>query len=138
VGCHRPEYATVLRWWTQGTRERAVLVEGYVRGAEAALSHGGESDPARLAVARARQSLEAVSTAGSVHNITLSHTLLQEALAAAGEAYEAVGRRAPASPQLGRAPRQGICAYCHYGLQEPGFSDTMDDAFHREVLGSGS
>ena len=40
----------------------------------------------------------------------------------------------PAPPALGRSPRQGLCSYCHYRTDEPGLSESMSDAFHREVM----
>lgn len=135
VQCHREEYATVLRWWNQGVAERLTLVEGYVRGAEGAVAGRPETDPAREAAARARALVALVRDGGGQHNLPLAHRIFEDALAGASEAYRAAGRGVPPAPELGRAPRQGICSFCHYRLREPGFSETMDDAFHREVLG---
>lgn len=135
AGCHRPEYATVLRWWTQGLAERGRIVERYLQGAEGAVAHRGADDPARQAVARGRARLALVRGGGGQHNLPLAHRLFEEALSDGAEAYRSAGLGVPAPPGLGRAPRQGICAFCHYRMEEPGFSTTMDDAFHREVLG---
>lgn len=134
VQCHRPEYATVLRWWNQGIRERLTLVDRYLAGAETAVRGRGADDPGVRATARARSQLELVRTSGGQHNLPLAHRIFEDALAGAETAYREAGAGVPPAPQLGRAPRQGICAYCHYRIQEPGMSDAMDDAFHREVL----
>ncbi len=135
VQCHRPEYATILRWWNDGIAERTRMVDGYLAGAEAAVRGRGPDDGAVQAVASARATLDLVRSSGGQHNLPLTHRMFEAAVAGAQEGYRLVGRNAPPAPQLGRAPRQGICAYCHYRLPEPGFSERMDDAFHREVLG---
>jgi hypothetical protein len=75
-----------------------------------------------------------VRRSGGQHNLPLTHRIFEDAVAGAATAYREAGGDVPPPPQLGRAPRQGICAYCHYRIQEPGMSDAMDDAFHREVL----
>lgn len=137
VQCHRAEYATVLRWWNQGIDERVRLVDRYLAGAEGAVAGRGADDPARQATTRARMQLNLIREAGGQHNLPLAHRIFENAVADASEAYRLAGRGAPPAPQLGRAPRQGICAFCHYRLDEPGFSPTMNDAFHREVLGGG-
>lgn len=135
VQCHRSEYATILRWWNDGIAQRTRMVDRYLNGAEAAVQGRDSTDEAVRAVARARVTLDLLSTSGGQHNLPLTHRMFQDAVSGAEEAYRLVGRNAPAAPQLGRAPRQGICAYCHYTLPEPGFSEQMNDAFHREVLG---
>lgn len=134
VGCHRPEYATVLRWWRSGLRERATRVEFYVAGAEEAVRGRGDEDPAVQVAAAARRTLTLVATGGGEHNLTLAHSLFEDALAFAGDAYRGVGRTAPAAPALGRAPVQGMCTYCHYRLEGLELTEEMDDAFHREVM----
>jgi hypothetical protein len=135
VACHRPEYAIVFRWWTQGIEERTRLVERYVAGAESAVAGRAEADQAVKSFARARQLLTVIRTAGGQHNLPLTHRIFEDALAASADAYRLSGRGVPTPPQLGRAPRQGLCAYCHYRLREPGLTEGMDDAFHREVMG---
>jgi hypothetical protein len=135
VQCHRQEYATVLRWWNDGIAERARRVDRYLIGAEAAVQGRASDDEAVLAVARARATLDLLRSSGGQHNLPLTHRMFEDAVAGAREGYLLGGRDAPLAPQLGRAPRQGLCAYCHYTLPEPGFSERMDDAFHREVLG---
>jgi hypothetical protein len=136
VQCHRPEYATVLRWWNQGIDERSRLVDRYLSGAENALRGRGDGDPGVQATTRARSQLDLVRNSGGQHNLPLTHRIFEEAVAGAQVGYREAGLGIPLAPQLGRAPRQGICAYCHYRMQEPGMSDQMDDAFHREVLGN--
>jgi len=135
VGCHRPEFAKILTWWQEGVDQRTRSVRSYLAGAEAAVEGRGSRDPAVQAVDAARASLDLIRQAGGVHNIPLTHRLFQDALAEAAKAYRDVGRAAPTPPSLGRTPRRGLCAFCHYRLPEPGFSQSMPDAFHREVLG---
>lgn len=134
VQCHRSEYTRVLDWWNQGIDERIRLVDRYLSGAEGAVAGRAVEDPAAQAAARARRMLETIRTSGGQHNLPLAHRTFEDALAGAREAYRLAGLGAPPAPDLGRAPRQGICAFCHYRLGGPGFSETMDDAFHREVL----
>jgi hypothetical protein len=135
VQCHRTEYATVLAWWDQGIRDRTRLVDRYLTGAEAGLGGQAPDHPARQAASRARTLLDLVATSGGPHNLPLTHRIFEDAVAGASESYRLSGRGVPPAPDLGRAPRQGVCAFCHYRLSEPGFATTMNDAFHREVLG---
>ncbi len=137
VQCHRSEYAKVLAWWNQGLEERIRLVDRYLTGAENAVAGRPTDDPAARAAARARRLLETIRSAGGQHNLPLAHRTFEDAVAGAREAYRLAGAGLPPAPDLGRAPRQGICAFCHYQLGGPGFSETMDDAFHREVLKAG-
>jgi hypothetical protein len=136
VACHRPEYATVLRWWNEGVAERMRLVDRYLAGADRAVAGRGDSDPARLATQQARRLLDLVADAGGQHNLPLTHRIFENAIASASEAYRLAGRGTPPVPALGRPPRQGLCAYCHYRIAEPGLTERMDDAFHREVVGT--
>ncbi len=135
VGCHRPEFATVLRWWREGVSQRMTMVRRYLAGADSAIEGRPDTDPAVRAIADARSRLRLIEQGGGTHNIPLTHRLFQDALADATQAYRDVGRAPPSPPSLGRAPRRGICAFCHYRLPEPGFSRNMPDAFHRQVLG---
>jgi hypothetical protein len=134
VQCHRSEYAKVLDWWNQGLEERMRLVDRYLAGAEGAVARLPGDDPASQAARRARRMLETVRAAGGQHNLPLAHRTFEDAVAGALQAYRLAGAAAPAAPSLGRAPVQGVCAFCHYRLTELGFSTRMDDAFHREVL----
>lgn len=136
VQCHRSEYATVLRWWNEGIAQRTRLVDRYLAGAESAVSGRLDDDPGKQAAARGRALLELIRRGGGQHNLPLTHRVFEDVVAQASEAYRLAGQGVPPVPQLGRAPRQGICAFCHYRINEPGFSETMDDAFHREVLGA--
>jgi hypothetical protein len=135
VQCHRPEYATILRWWNDGIAERTRMVDRYLTAAETAVRGRDPEDGAVQAIARARATLDLLRSSGGQHNLPLTHRMFQDAVAGAEEGYRLMSRAVPPAPQLGRAPRQGICAYCHYRLPEPGFTERMDDAFHREVLG---
>ncbi len=134
VGCHRPEFSRILRWWKEGVAQRMSMVSAYLAGADSAVQGRGAKDPAVQAIAEARDRLDLIKRAGGAHNIPLAHRLFQDALADATRAYRDVGRQPPTPPSLGRTPRRGICAFCHYRLPEPGFSQSMPDAFHREVL----
>ncbi len=133
--CHRSEYATVLTWWRQGLAERTRVVDRYLAGAERAVAGRPATDPAVQAVARARSTMALLATGGGEHNIPLAQRMFRNALNQATEAYRLAGRVAPVVPSMGRAPRPGLCTYCHYRLQEPVMSDRMDDAFHRAVVG---
>jgi hypothetical protein len=113
------------------------IVERYVAQAEQAFASRDEDDPSAQAAAAARGTLSLVAEGGGEHNITLAHRLFEESLASAQEAYRRAGQTAPTPPRLGRLPRPGICSYCHYGLEQIGFTEAMDDAFHREVLRGG-
>ncbi len=135
VACHSPEYAAVFRWWDQGIDERVRLVERYVADGASAVAGRPETDEAVDSIARARQLLGLIQRAGGEHNLPLTHRIFEDAVGAVAEAYRLVGQAVPPQPQLGRAPRQGLCTYCHYRLREPGLSEDMDDAFHREVVG---
>ena len=129
VDCHRPEYGEVLDWWREGVGDRSRMVEGYLSRAESALG------PGAAGLAEARGLLELVREGTGAHNLPLTHRLFRAALARAAEAYEVAGRRPPRPPGLGRAPREGLCTYCHYRVNEPGLTEEMDDAFHRAVMG---
>jgi len=134
VQCHRSEYARVLIWWNEGLAERIRLVDRYLSGAEGVVAGLPDDDPASRTAARARRMLETIRTAGGQHNLPLAHRTFEDVVAAARGVYRTAGGGVPSSPGLGRAPRQGTCAFCHYRTTGPGFSQRMDDAFHREVL----
>jgi len=136
IQCHRSEYATVLSWWNQGLGDRIRLVDRYLAGAEATVAGRPADDEAVQAVARARKLLTIIREGGGQHNLPLAHRVFEDALAGAAQAYRLARGSAPPAPDLGRTPKQGICVFCHYRLGEPAFSETMDDAFHREVLGA--
>lgn len=132
-GCHRSEYATVLRWWNRGTEERTRLVDDYLRSVEARLP----ADPppgAVEAMGDAEALLALVRDAGAQHNLPLAHRLFEASVERAGEAARAAGQAAPRAPDLGRLPRMGLCTYCHYRLDDPWQFGDMPGDFHREVL----
>jgi hypothetical protein len=132
VSCHRTEYATVLRWWTQGDRARVEATSRFVDAGVRALSGGGDSLNAELEEARRLVAL--VRDGGGVHNLPLSHRLLQEATDRVSAAYLARGVAMPAAPELGRQPRMGLCSYCHYRSDDPWLFQEMSGEFHEEVL----
>lgn len=136
TGCHRPEYATVLRWWNEGTAQRIRLADSFVGRTEGALAGAG-SDSVTALLAEARDLVAMVRRGHGAHNLLLSHGVLARSLEQAGEAWEAAGRTAPPAPDLGRAPRMGACSYCHYRTdQQPLRALTAaEERFHREVLG---
>ena len=134
TGCHRAEYATVLRWWNEGTRQRVGRVEGYVRVASAALSGAPADDPAAQLLGEAGELLATVRDGGGQHNLQLAHRALARALERTVGAYRAAGRSVPAPPDLGREPREGLCSYCHFRLDDPWQLGEMSGAFHREVM----
>jgi len=135
VDCHRSEYATVLKWWTQGLNERTSIVDRYIAAARRATAGRGADDPAVHAVDQARATLTLLSAGRGEHNIPLAQRMFESALAQAAEAYRLAGEKPPLVPSMGRAPRPGLCTYCHYRLQEPVMSEKMNDAFHRAVVG---
>lgn len=135
VDCHRSEYATVEKWWRQGVDERTRLVERYVAAAQTAVAGRGAEDPAVQAVTQARANLELLKLGRGEHNIPLAQRMFESTLSQAAGAYRLAGLRAPTEPAMGRAPRPGLCTYCHYRLQEPVMSEQMNDAFHRAVVG---
>jgi hypothetical protein len=134
VSCHRPEYGTVLAWWKEGVDERLRLTRRYVRGAVRRVEPATRSDSVAGLLTSAEDLLTQVEEGGGVHNLLLSHRMLEAALRRASSAYEAAGRRPPEPPRLGPEPRRGLCGYCHYRLEEIEFSSAMDPEFHRRAL----
>jgi len=133
--CHRSEYATILDWWEEGVRERVALVDRYLAESDRATATLPQDAPGRAAVVRAEALVDLVRRAGGAHNLALTHRMLEDALREASEGERLAGGVPAETPSLGRAPRQGLCSYCHYRLDGPGLSERMDDAFHREVMG---
>ena len=146
VGCHRPEYATVLRWWQEGARDRLALVGRYLARAERNLTAGegatasaaraaGEHPEVADSLAEAGTLLDLVARGKVQHNLPLAHHLFERVVTLVGVAYRASGGAPPPAPELGPRPRMGFCVYCHYRLDEPGLARDMNDTFHREVMG---
>lgn len=133
VGCHRPEYAQIVRWWMAGSRARSDVVERYVRGAAADLGTTAPDTAVRL-LAVARQDLAIVRAAGGQHNLELSHAVFRESVSRARAAYALSGRVAPLPPALGPTPRVGMCSYCHYSTDEMWDFKRMPADFHRQVM----
>jgi hypothetical protein len=136
VGCHSPEYATVLTWWERGSAERVATASRYVAASVAAAA-GAASDSARIHAAAADSLVRFVRAGGPAHNLPLSHRALEVALERAAASWAAAGRAAPPRPNLGRTPQMGLCTYCHYTWQEPRVQGDMPDAFHRRVMQRG-
>ena len=136
VGCHPSQYATVLRWWEAGTTQRVADVSRYLAGARAA-ARDAPADSARAHAAAADSLLRFVQLGGPAHNLPLSHRALELALDRAAAAWRAAGRSAPVRPDLGTAPRMGLCSYCHYDWRQTRFQLDMPDAFHRRVMQRG-
>lgn len=133
VACHRTEYASVERWWRDGTRDRQRLADAYLDAAERRFGSGAGPD-ARGELDAATRMLAAVREAGAVHNLPLSHRLLDEATERVARAYTIEGRGVPRTPDFGREPRMGLCSYCHYRTNDPWVFQEMSGPFHRDVL----
>jgi hypothetical protein len=135
VSCHRTEYATVLRWWTEGDRSRVEATSRFVEAGVRALSGGSSpTDSLSAELEEARRLVALVREGRGVHNLPLSHRLLQEATDRVAAAYQARGLGVPATPALGRQPRMGLCSYCHYRSDDPWLFQEMSGEFHDEVL----
>ncbi len=132
VGCHRPEYATVLRWWRQGSSDRLGRTDQFVSTARRRL--GNASDTVAGELAAATRMVDLVRDGGAVHNLPLAHELLTEATQRVSEAYRLAGVDTPAPPNLGPQPRMGLCSYCHYRPNDPWLYEEMSGSFHRDVL----
>ncbi len=135
VGCHRPEYATVLSWWIEGSTARQRHVGDYLDAARRALAGSGAPDTVRVMLNDASRLLQAIVDGGGHHNLLLSHRSYQKAVRLAEEAYSLAGRAAPPPPSLGRTPQMGQCSYCHYRDDEPWSYREMEGPFHEKVVG---
>lgn len=135
-GCHRPEYATVLRWWREGSEQRRGLSETYVGRAEGALADEA-TDSVRTLLEGARGLVDLASRGGGEHNISLAHRAFVGGVERAAAAYVAAGRSAPSPPDLGRLPRMGLCSYCHFRVDQANLRapSAAEERFHREVIG---
>lgn len=131
TGCHRREFARVLDWWKQGSRDRIRIVDATLSRARETLTGNA---PASTLLDSAALLLELVEAGHPVHNLPLSHQLLIQASDQVHQAYLDAGRSPPAPPDLGREPRMGLCSYCHYRLNDPWLFEEMSGPFHREVL----
>ena len=133
VACHRSEYATVNRWWREGSADRLRRITAYVQTARGRLGEG--SVPAVGAALDEADGLVTLVREGrAVHNLPFAHRLLGEAADRVGQAYAAAGRAIPAAPDLGRDPDPGVCSYCHYRANDPWVFGDMSGAFHRDVM----
>ncbi len=131
VGCHRTEYGEVLDWWVEGSSTRVASVRRVVdRGVQRL--EGNLAAAPRLDSAVA--ALTAVEEGDPVHNLPLSHDLLQRAQDQLAKAYRDGGGTPPAMTDLGSPPRMGLCTYCHYRTLDEWDFQEMSGEFHREAL----
>jgi hypothetical protein len=128
LSCHRAEFGEVLEWWNEGLADRMAAVE---TAASRARRAGGAGASARLDSAQATLAL--LESGNGVHNITLSHRLLEEASGQVARALAQGGQAVPASLEMGRTPRQGTCSFCHYRVNDPWSFGEMTGEFHAEV-----
>lgn len=136
VQCHRAEYATVLSWWQNGASQRLRLAAAYRNEAQVALADNPAPDSVAALLQAGAELIALVERGGASHNLELAHELFEEAVGLTGLAYGVAGRVSPPAPDLGRAPRMGLCTYCHY---DPG--QVLDPAripadFHRSLMAS--
>jgi hypothetical protein len=124
VACHLPEYRTVLEWWNEGGDQRTARARRWVEAARA----NGVVDPQVVAAALTR--IAFVEEGGLVHGPRLADRLLREAVALV--VRDAGG--APAEPDLGTPPREGMCSFCHLDPDARWSLDEMPDDFHRDAL----
>lgn len=113
VACHGPDYRPVLDWWLRGLQQRLHAASAYVAAGRRELG-GGASDSAQALLASAAEMLALVREAGGQHNLELADRIFRESVLRVEAAYRADGRRAPATPALGRPPHTGLCTGCHY------------------------
>lgn len=132
VECHRSEYATVNRWWREGSTDRLRRTTAYVQAARSRLDGAGPEVGAALDEAEGFVAL--VQEGRAVHNLPFAHQLLTEAADRVEAAYGAAGRPVPTAPELGRDPDPGVCSYCHYRSNDPWVFGEMSGPFHRDVM----
>ena len=131
AGCHESEYATVLDWWLEGSRDRLASASAYLEAANRALA-GVEAADRDLELAAGMVGL--VARAGGQHNLELSDRLLRQSVERVQSAYRSAGRAPPPRPDMGRVPHSGLCSYCHYSPSEPWDFEAMSERFHETVL----
>lgn len=130
TACHPEEYGRVLTWWRNGVALRVRSARAFAAGV--GRMTGPVSSPE---LARATALLDFVERGRGVHNLALTHRLVQRAVGLTAGVSATLGPRAPSAPSLGLAPDTNACARCHYDLRfdvsRPGTE--MSDRFHREV-----
>lgn len=132
--CHLPEYDIVLEWWEEGSDARLDRVRGMISRARSRLRSSGSSDSGLAAVDSAAALVALVDSAGAVHNLTLSHRMMEDAVATVIRGYGEAGVAPERAPDLGRQPSQGLCSYCHYRIDDPWLFQDMSGEFHRKVM----
>jgi hypothetical protein len=135
AGCHRPEYGVILDWWRGGAGQRVTSATNYWFEAREAMRRAGMPSGGQSLLLEAFAPIEYVREAGAAHNLVLAHELLEESVRRSEAVYDYLGLEAPAQPDLGRRPGRTTCSSCHYELGDTRFSEEMDEAFHRDVLG---
>jgi hypothetical protein len=132
VGCHEPEYRTVLSWWLEGSETRERAVRAYVTRAQNELT--GAPDTARALLANAQSMLALVRAAGGQHNLELADRIFRHSVAHVENAYRQAGRRAPAEPELGNTASVGTCTFCHYaGTDRLDYSSVSGELHERLI-----
>ncbi|HSG07838.1 MAG TPA: cytochrome c3 family protein [Longimicrobiales bacterium] len=130
TGCHESPYSSVLAWWEDGVELRVRNVRSFIAAAERL------SAPADPDLARAGALLDFIDRGRGVHNLTLTHRLLQRAVGLTAGVTAALGAQSLPTPPLGIAPDADLCSNCHYNLRFDAARSPlgMRDAFHRSVL----
>ena len=132
VGCHEPEYRTVLSWWLEGSAARERSVRGYVTRAQNELANA--PDTARALLANAQAMLELVREAGGQHNLELADRIFRHSVASVENAYRLAGRRTPPEPELGNTASVGTCTFCHYaGTERLNYSSVSAELHERLI-----
>ncbi len=134
TSCHPAQYDRVADWWIDGAASRGRMVGEYVAaGRQAAARSGPEG--ARVSLDEADALLALAGAGGGVHNLPLTHLLLEEALAQAEQSFRVSGAVSPPPPELGGIPRPGFCSFCHYDIvfEAPEVTLQKLDAFHTQV-----
>jgi hypothetical protein len=132
VGCHEPEYRTVLNWWLEGSDARERSVRAYVTAAQSQLANA--PDTARALLANAQSMLALVREAGGQHNLELADRIFRHSVAHVENAYRLSGRRAPPEPELGNTASVGTCTFCHYaGTERLNYSSVSGELHERLI-----
>ena len=112
---------------------RQTLSEYVAAGRLAAMQFG--PDGALTSLDEADELLALAGAGGGVHNLPMTHLLLEEALALAEEAFRLSRVVSPTPPELGGVPRAGFCSFCHYDVVfgAPEVTLRKLDDFHTQV-----
>jgi hypothetical protein len=132
LGCHEPEYRTVLQWWIRGAAAREHLVGAYLERAERDLANA--PDTARALIRNAQAALALVREAGGQHNLELADRVFRTSVLHAGNAYRLAGHSAPSPPQLGNTAHVGTCSFCHYAGIEGSTHSAASAELHERLI----